>query len=132
MHVVQTQGETRYVFRHPLVGDEIQNRFELLVRRVGVEDPLQSHWRFRRKLKFESERPLAGSLDDRVRDMSAGGSVKRAVQPDASLRHQNVVAETPQDPGLKVDHHGVVLPGCDPDARQWPQWIVRDGTTLLG
>jgi len=79
MHVVQTQGETRYVFRHPLVGDEIQNRFELLVRRVGVEDPLQSHWRFRRKLKFESERPLAGSLDDRVLDMSAGGSVKRAV-----------------------------------------------------
>jgi hypothetical protein len=46
--------------------------------------------------------------------------------------HQNAVAETPQDPGLKVNHHGVVLPGCDPDARQWPQWIVRDGTTLLG
>jgi hypothetical protein len=67
----------------------------------------RGYGRWKRQLsQVRSERPLAG--------------------------HQNAVAETPQDPGLKVNHHGVVLSGCDPDARQWPQWIVRDGTTLLG
>jgi hypothetical protein len=73
---------------------------------AGVQRPGRLSLERSRSDDLGSERPLAGN--------------------------QNAVAETPQDPGLKVDHHGVVLPGCDPDARQWPQWIVRDGTTLLG